>query len=125
MSRDRLLPQYLRRTTPNTRSPIGGISVVGAVWFVGLSLIWISGTDVGTAFANIGALMGYLFSLQYLLVAIAAPVFLWRRHELSAKVVAASCGALAVMLLTFYFSFRPFPIPPLPGACIAKEKADA
>ena len=113
MSRDGLLPKYLQRTTPNTRSPIGGISAVGAVWFAGLTLIWITGTDITSAFANIGALLGYLFTLQYLLIAIAAPAFLWRRHELTAKVLGASCGALAVMLLTFYYSFRPFPAPPL------------
>ena len=113
MGSDRVLPRSLSRAHPRTGSPYIAILSWSAVWLLVLVIIFAGGINQTNAFNDFGAFSGYFFTLVYLLVALAAPVYLMRAGTPSLVVTLAALVGGAVMGIEFYFSFIPMPASPL------------
>lgn len=108
LGREGALPQRLGRTHPRLLTPVAAALVTVPVLMVlpialvlgGADLVWIINTSL------VVATVGYLFG--YLLVSLAAPVFLRRIGELTPLPVACSVAAAVtlVLVLGFYLTHQ-------------------
>ena len=83
------------------------------VWLAVLVFIFAAGTNQTNAFNDFGSLSGYCFTLVYLLVAVAAPIYFFRTGKPNLLVTVAGIVGALVMLVEFYYLFNPLPTNPL------------
>ena len=83
------------------------------VWLAVLVFIFAAGTNQTNAFNDFGSLSGYCFTLVYLLVAVAAPIYFFRTGAPNLVVTVAGLIGAIVMGIEFYYSFNPMPANPL------------
>ena len=111
ISRDGLLPSALGRIHPRTGAPYvaSGVAVVLVLAGFAVSVATVSQQ---TMFQDVSTFNGYLFSLLYLLVCLAAIGWVLQSpHRLVAIIIAGILGA-ASMGAEFYYSLVPFPAYP-------------
>jgi amino acid transporter len=109
MSRDGLLPSRLGRVMRGSGAPIGAIAAIGVVWLVVQFYIDAAGLNQNNAFGDMGTFIGYCFGALYLLVALSALVWLYRRGELRVTTLLSGIVGIGVMGVYLYYSFFPFP----------------
>jgi amino acid transporter len=112
MAHDNLLPKGLRHMS-EAAAPHRAILILACVPVVVVIILVATGSDLVLAFGDISTLTGYGLTLMYLLIAVAAPVWLWRVHRLNVCVAAAGLVGAVVMVLEFYYSFHPTPAYPI------------
>ena len=110
MAHDKVLPRQLARAHPRHGSPYVSVLSLSIVWFAVLAYIYFGKVNATNSFADLGALDGYCFTIVYFLVALAAPVYMLRRHMLTARIALAGAIGMLVMVLEFFYSFHPLPI---------------
>jgi amino acid transporter len=111
ISRDRLLPAALGRIHPRTGAPYVAAGATVVLILVGFAVSALT-VSQQTMFQDVSTFNGYLFSLLYLLVCLAAIGWvLQRAHRLAGIIVAGILGA-ASMGAEFYYSLVPFPAYP-------------
>jgi amino acid transporter len=113
MSDDRVIPAWLSRTSKTTGAPRGGLVFWAVTWLVFTLYLVISGTNLTEAFGNIGYLAGYGYTLLYLFVALAGIGYVLRHGIVKAWFVPAAVIGGAVMVLVYWYSFKPFPVHPV------------
>lgn len=113
MSDDRVIPGWLSRTSKTTGAPRGGLVFWAVTWLVLTLYLVVSGTDLTEAFANIGYLAGYGYTLLYLFVALAGIGYARRHGLLRSWFIPAALIGGAVMVLEYWYSFKPFPVHPI------------
>ena len=111
ISRDGLLPPALGRIHPRTGAPYVAAGAAVVLVLAGFA-VSIATVSQQTMFQDASTFNGYLFSLLYLLVCLAAIGWvLQQKHRLVAVIIAGILGA-ASMGAEFYYSFVPFPAYP-------------
>jgi len=113
MGADRVLPAALAKAHPRTGSPYVAVLSWSVVWLAVLVFIFAAGTNQTNAFNDFGSLSGYCFTLVYLLVAVAAPIYFFRTGKPNLLVTVAGIVGALVMLVEFYYLFNPLPTNPL------------
>lgn len=113
MSDDRVIPGWLSRTSRTTGAPRGGLVFWAATWLVITLFLVVSDANLTQAFGNIGYLAGYGYTLLYLFVALAAVGYAWKHDFRRAWFVLAAIVGGAVMVLEYWYSFKPFPVHPI------------
>jgi amino acid transporter len=78
MASYRVLPEFLGRVSRRYSTPVASSIVVGLL-IVGLSAVYFLATSVHTAFGDVIAVTGLLFSIFYILTALAAMTYYRRR----------------------------------------------
>jgi len=109
MAHDGVLPRALGRAHHRTGSPHVAISAISVVWIGLLAYVFFDSVNETNAFADLGTLDGYCFTLIYFLIALAAPVYMYRHRMLTWRIAIAGLIGMVVMALEFYYSFRPLP----------------
>jgi len=84
MASYRALPEFLANVSPRYATPVAASIIVGLL-IVGLSAVYFLATSVQTAFSDVIAVTGLLFSIFYILTALAAVVYYRRRVLRSAR----------------------------------------
>ena len=112
MARDKILPKILGATHTRTGSPYVAILLWSLAWIIILVITFLSSNNQTVAFGDFGSLSGYCFTLAYLLVAVAAPIYLYQKHQLSVWVTLGAAIGAVVMCLEFWYSFNPVPAAP-------------
>jgi amino acid transporter len=84
MASHRVLPEFLGRVSPRWSTPVAASVIVGLL-IVGLSVAYFFATSVQTAFSDVIAVTGLLFSVFYILTALAAMTYYRRRVVSSAR----------------------------------------
>ena len=112
MADEGVLPRWLGRTQRSTGVPIAAVLFWATTWLVITLFIVIIDVNMSQAFANIGLLTGYAFTLLYLLAAIAGLGYSIRNGFWRPWFVIASILGGAVMVLVYWYSFNPLPAPP-------------
>jgi amino acid transporter len=112
MADDRVVPSWLGRTS-RTGAPRSSLVFWAIVWLAITLYLVISGTDLTEAFGNIGYLAGYGYTLLYLFAALAALGYALRRGLMKAWFVLAAIVGGAVMVLVYWYSFKPLPPHPI------------
>jgi len=112
LGREGILPARLGRSHPRFQTPHAAIyllaPVIGAVPFVMVA----NGTAPLSIFGYIGTLATYGYLLAYVLVSIAAPIFLARRHTLTPLPVIVA--VLATVAIGYVIFKNLVPVPPAP-----------
>jgi amino acid transporter len=78
MASYRVLPEFLGRVSRRYSTPVASSIIVGLL-IVGLSAVYFLATSVHTAFGDVIAVTGLLFSIFYILTALAAMTYYRRR----------------------------------------------
>ena len=115
MSGDGVLPRRLGAVRQQTGTPVGAVIALLAAYIAIITYVFAAGVSLGDAFGYLGSLLGYSYCFFYLLMAIAAPVWAWRRQKLNLRIAVSSLIAVVVLIGIFYYSFVPFPAFPLSG----------
>lgn len=113
MTRDRVLPAAMGRTTAATGTPTVALACLVALCLAFLAYVAATGTDLTVAFDNVATFAGYGFTLGYLLLALGAVRYSFRHGDVRAIFLAAALVGGAVMVIEYWFSFNPFPPMPL------------
>jgi amino acid transporter len=113
MSDDRVIPDWLSRTSKTTGAPRGGLLFWAASWLVLTLYLVVSGANLTQAFGNIGYLAGYGYTLLYLFVALAAIGYALRHRSVRSWFIPAALIGGAVMVIEYWYSFKPFPVHPV------------
>jgi amino acid transporter len=109
MGSDRVLPRVFSRAHPRTGSPYVAVVAWAVIWFGVTIYVFASGTNLTHAFGDFGTFSGYCWTLVYLLVALAAPIYFLRKRVPNPTVIVAGLVGAAVMVIEFYYSFNPMP----------------
>jgi amino acid transporter len=119
MARDGILPAGLGKTSRKSGAPTAAILLIGAVWIAGQIYISIANVNQGTAFGDMGSLVGYCFAALYLLVALSVILWVYQQKAPTVTVLVAGLVTIAAMGVFFYYSFSPFPAFPISAFAIA------
>jgi amino acid transporter len=112
MAKEGTAPRALARTDERHSTPFVALTLVaGIATALGLALIS-SNSEVLVALEVLLTLSAFAFMVAYGLVAIAAPVWLWRNHD--RYVITAICAALAVGSIAYVFYKDVVPAQPAP-----------
>lgn len=112
MADEGVLPRWLGRVNPRTGAPVAALLFWAATWLAITLYLFIADVNLTQAFGNIGLLAGYAYTLGYLLLAIAAIAYAFRRGLRRAWFVIAAVITGAVMVLEYWYSFNPLPAHP-------------
>ena len=112
MAHDSLFPQRMKQTS-EAAVPLPAILMVSGIGAAVALALALTGSDLVLAFGDIGAIVGYGLTLMYLLVSVAAPLWLWKEGKLTVGVAAAGLIGAGVMVLEYYYSFSPMPAYPI------------
>jgi amino acid transporter len=104
---------FLVRTDRRRGSPIGALTVVGAVSLAGL-LAFSFEAEALRALVIIVTYGSYLILVTYLLTVIAAAVWVWRHGRRPLPLLTLMLGVV-VLGYVLYDTFNPFPAPPFNG----------
>ena len=115
MSRERLLPRLLTTTSKRHGSPVVAVTISFVVCAAVLVVIFAASYSWANIISYFGSFTGYCAALEYFLVGGAVIAWTYRRGRISVPITLCGLGALAVMGLTFYYSFNPLPPYPLRG----------
>src|SRR5450755_2817851 len=99
MASYRVLPEFLSNVSPRFRTPVAASVIVG-VLIVGLSTIYFLATSVQNAFFDVIDVTGLLFSVFYILTALATVVY-YRRRAFSSVRDALTLGILPLAAAVF------------------------
>ena len=113
MADEGVLPRWLGRTNARTGVPIAALLFWATTWLVFSLYFVVADVNLSQAFANVGALAGYGYTLLYLVAAVAAIGYAIRNGVRRAWFPLAAVVAGAVMVLEFWYSFNPLPAHPL------------
>jgi amino acid transporter len=112
MSDDRVIPAWFKGTS-SAGAPRAGLIFWAATWLIITLYLVVSDANLTQAFGNIGYLAGYGYTLLYLFVAMAAVGYAFRHGFWKAWFLLAAFVGGAVMILEYWYSFKPFPAHPL------------
>jgi len=108
-ARQGLLHAAAGRAHPDTATPhIAVTLLVGAVLLVNLPLL-LNGTSLLDSYGYLSSIATYGYLLSYLLVAISAPVWLYRQRRLSAGAVVISLLSVVFLAIPLIGSIYPAP----------------
>jgi amino acid transporter len=113
MADDRVIPRWFTGTSKTTGAPRAGLLFSAAVWLAITLYIVVSGTNLTEAFGNIGYLAGYGYTLLYLFASLAALGYAFRHGFMKAWFVLAALVGGGVMVLVYWYSFKPLPPHPI------------
>jgi amino acid transporter len=111
MARHGMLSQRVGNVHSHNRTPHVAVTVYSLI-VLGIVCVMQIFTDPLTTFGDAGTLAAFGFLLAYFLISIAAPVYLRKHGQLTAKSVVISALALACLLVPTIGSF--YPVPPVP-----------
>ncbi len=94
------------------RTPHVAITVVGVATLVPAVVLALRGVAVFDIFGWIGSFASYGFILAYILVSVAAPIYLYRHHSPSVGAVISSLAAIALLLIALAGNLYPVPAAP-------------
>ncbi len=113
MGQHGLFHRALGRAHQRNRTPHIAVNVLSVVMFAVPVLMTLSGIGVSDAFGYVGTLGAFGFLAAYLLVSIAAPVYLYRRGWLRSGHIVLSVVATLFLLVPTIGSFYPVPSYPM------------
>jgi amino acid transporter len=113
MADDRVIPSWFTRTSKTTGAPRASLVFWAIVWLVITLYLVVSGTNLTEAFGNIGYLAGYGYTLLYLFAALAALGYAFRHGFAKAWFILAAIVGGGVMVLVYWYSFKPLPPHPI------------
>ena len=111
MARHGALHHAIGNSHHRNKTPHIAIAVYTIIVFA-IPTIMQAFTDPLTTFGDAGTLAAFGFLTAYYLIAIASPVYLRRRNELTRKNIAVTVAALLCLLVPLIGSF--YPLPPVP-----------
>lgn len=111
MSHDGMGAAPLTRIHPTRHTPMAAILLVAVPMVVVPGALLLARQDPIAVLGWTGTLSTFGFMVAYGLVALAAPVFLRRVGQVSAKVIAVGAAGLISMVVVFYASWLPQTIP--------------
>jgi amino acid transporter len=94
-------------------TPHVAVTIMALIAFSVPSAAFIGGVEPLDCFNYVGTCAAFGFIVAYMLVTVAAPVYLKRRGELKAKDVAGCVAALALLAIPAVGSVYPIPDPPV------------
>jgi amino acid transporter len=112
MADDRVIPAWFKGTSASG-APRAGLIFWAVTWLVLTLFLVISNANLTQAFGNIGYLAGYGYTLLYLFVALAGIGYALRHGSMKAWFVPAALIGGGVMVLEYWYSFKPFPAHPI------------
>jgi amino acid transporter len=118
MAKEGVIPSWFGRT--NERGvPANAAATWLVIWLVFYIALIVGGVVLDTAFGNLEALVGYAYTLLYLLMAIAGLGYAYKYGVRQAWFILAAVVAGAVLIIEYWFSFVPLPSYPLDVYAIA------
>jgi amino acid transporter len=94
------------------RTPHVAISIVALATFIPAAVLALKGVAVFDIFGWIGSFASYGFILSYILVSLAAPIYLYRHHSLGVGAVLSSAAAIALLVIALAGNLYPVPDAP-------------
>ena len=114
MAHQRLVPVLFERVHPRHKTPAPAVLFVGAASAIGPAILLGRGTSGFDVNGWMGTLATYGFLTSYLLVCLAAPVYLRRHGRLSPAAIVFAGVAVFFVLAAMIGSVYPWPPPPYP-----------
>jgi amino acid transporter len=115
MAQENVLPIAFARTNKRHGSPYVAVTIWLAVCVIINLWVYVAGYNLTNMFAAFSSFVGYCAALYYLLAGAAVIAWAYRRRELSVTVVVVGVAAVAIMGISFYYSFVPLPPAPVRG----------
>lgn len=112
MSRHKLLPRALGRVHRSNQTPHVAITLSAVLTFLVPTLLSLLGIKVMKIFEYTGTFCTYGFLLAYILVSVAAPVYLHKQQRL--RTINVVLAVLAVLFLLIPVVGSVYPVPPAP-----------
>jgi amino acid transporter len=106
------LPAVLGRAHSANQTPHRAVAISGLATFLPLGILILRGTSALDIFGLLGTLATFGFLTAYILVSIAAPMFLRAQRRLGRRDVVVS--ALALLAMGWAFWGNIYPLPPYP-----------
>jgi amino acid transporter len=112
LSRHGVLHPKVGTAHTTNATPHVAVSITALITFIIPVILLIAGNSIMNSYAYLGTIATFGFLLVYILVAIAAPVYLYRQNRLQAKPIIISAIGILFMLIPLVGSL--YPIPPSP-----------
>jgi amino acid transporter len=112
LSRHGILPSRVGSAHQVNATPHVAITLIAIATFVIPVILLIAGNGIMDAYAYLGTIATFGFLVVYILVAIAAPVYLYRQNRLHVKQIIISTVAILFMLVPLLGSLYPIPAAP-------------
>ncbi len=113
MGRHGLLHRSIGRVHRRNQTPHIAIALVGVLIFFVPALLSLWGTTAIKIYEYTGTFASYGFIMTYILVSVAAPVYLYKQQKLRAANVVISVLAVLFLLIPVVGSVYPMPPPPI------------
>ncbi len=94
------------------RTPHVAVTIISLATFIPAAVLAIKGTAVFDIFGWIGSFASYGFILSYILVSVAAPIYLYRQHSLGIGAVISSVTAIVLLVIALAGNLYPVPDAP-------------
>ena len=114
MAHKRLVPALFERVHPQHKTPGNAVLFVGCASAIGPAILLHRGTSGFDVNGWMGALATYGFLTSYLLVCVAAPVYLRRHGRLTSAAIIFAAVAVFFVLAAMIGSVYPWPPSPYP-----------
>lgn len=119
MGRDGVVHASVGRAHESNETPHVAVTLASGVLLAGAVVFTLGGVGMLDAFSYIGSIAVFGFLLTYILVSVAAPVFLRRRGEMKARHAATAVLGVGFMLIPVAASLSPITagpngLPPFP-----------
>ena len=113
MGNQKLVPEPLSRVHKKNGTPHVAASIIAVVMLIIPVVMLIYKVDPMMIFTYVGTIATYGFLLSYMLVVIAAPIFLKKRNEMKISHIVLSVITFGILLIPFIGSI--YPLPPFPS----------
>ena len=113
MSHEKMMPRVLSEVHEHTRTPYRGVLLIGAIAIAVPVVLILTTRHLGDAFADAGTTDSFAYIGGYLLISLAAPLYLLRLKQLKPQNIAAAIVAYIALLAVGYTSLVPSPPFPL------------
>jgi amino acid transporter len=110
MSADGIVPAALTATHPTHRTPARALVVVG-IPIAAIPIILLASKDAVTVTTWVGVVAAFGFLFSYILLAIAAPIFLSRLNAFNPLIAVASVLGAAGLAFVFWANWLPGTVP--------------